>query len=520
MTMPDKTETSAHEYLIIGAGPAGLQLGYFLEKAGRDYLILEAGESPGTFFRKYPRHRTLISNNKVYTGSEDPELNLRWDWNSLLADDDELLFKDYTKKYFPPADEMVRYLCDYADRYHLKVKCDTRIVNIKRDDAFVLQDAEGKTYSAPRLIIATGFTKLYLPDIPGIELAEPYTEMSVNPEEFVNQKVLVLGKGNSGFETAENLIETAAVIHVASPEPLSLAWKTHFVGHLRAVNNNFLDSYQLKCQNAVIDAAVEKIERKDGQLAVSLNYTHANGEREVLFYDRVLACTGFRFDASVFDESARPHLVIKDRFPEQTSEWESTNVKDLYFVGTLTQMRDFKKTTSGFIHGFRYNARALWRILEQKYHGAAWPSYAVEATPEGIAEAFLKRVNQSSALWQQYGFLCDVIVVAGDGTEARYYEELPLDYVREGGLGENEHYYTATLEFGKILGDPFSIQRFPEAAEAQRSTFLHPIIRRHSGSRALSELHLLEDLYGVWVKKEQHVEPLTNFLRSEMLAPA
>ena len=36
------------EYLVIGAGPAGLQLGNFLERAGRDYLILEAGASPGT----------------------------------------------------------------------------------------------------------------------------------------------------------------------------------------------------------------------------------------------------------------------------------------------------------------------------------------------------------------------------------------------------------------------------------------------------------------------------------------
>ena len=34
------------EYLVIGAGPAGLQLGYFLEQAGRDYLILEAGPAP------------------------------------------------------------------------------------------------------------------------------------------------------------------------------------------------------------------------------------------------------------------------------------------------------------------------------------------------------------------------------------------------------------------------------------------------------------------------------------------
>src|SRR5215211_5536960 len=93
-----------NDYLIIGAGPAGLQMGYFLEKAGRDYRILEAGATPGTFFTRFPRHRKLISVNKVYTGFEDDELNLRWDWNSLLGDSDAPLFKHYNKQYFPPAD--------------------------------------------------------------------------------------------------------------------------------------------------------------------------------------------------------------------------------------------------------------------------------------------------------------------------------------------------------------------------------------------------------------------------------
>jgi hypothetical protein len=50
-------------------------------------VILEAGESAGTFFKRFPRHRQLISNNKVFTGYQDPEVNLRFDWNSLLSDD-------------------------------------------------------------------------------------------------------------------------------------------------------------------------------------------------------------------------------------------------------------------------------------------------------------------------------------------------------------------------------------------------------------------------------------------------
>ena len=42
------------DYLVIGAGPAGLQLAHFLEQAGRDYLLLERGPTPGTFSAGFP----------------------------------------------------------------------------------------------------------------------------------------------------------------------------------------------------------------------------------------------------------------------------------------------------------------------------------------------------------------------------------------------------------------------------------------------------------------------------------
>ena len=110
------------EYLIIGAGPAGLQLGYYLEKANRNYLILEAANQAGSFFSKFPRHKTIISINKVYTGYEDSEVNLRWDWNSLLSDSKEMLFKNYSREYFPHTDDLVRYLHDFAKHFSLKIK--------------------------------------------------------------------------------------------------------------------------------------------------------------------------------------------------------------------------------------------------------------------------------------------------------------------------------------------------------------------------------------------------------------
>jgi hypothetical protein len=78
-------------------GPRALDSRHGVVRGGRvgravDYLVLEAGDAAGTFFRTFPRHRQLISINKPHTGTDDPELNLRLDWNSLLTDDPALLF--------------------------------------------------------------------------------------------------------------------------------------------------------------------------------------------------------------------------------------------------------------------------------------------------------------------------------------------------------------------------------------------------------------------------------------------
>ena len=513
-----------YEYLILGAGPAGLQMGQHLSRAGHSYLILEAGDSPGQFFKKFPRHRNLISSNKVFTGSSDPEVNLRFDWNSILDDSDgSLLFKDYSHRYFPPADDMVRYLSDYAGYFGLDVRCNTRILRVEKPHSqqFRLTDAEGNVFTCRRLIVATGVSKSYVPTIPGIELAEKYADVSIDPDDFQNQRVLILGKGNSAFETADNLIPTTALLHVASPHPVQFAWKTHHVGHLRAVNNNFLDTYQLKTQNAILDCAVERIERRDGQLVVSVRHCqnggHAEGQAEELTYDRVIVCTGFRFDDSIFAKECRPILTVSDRLPAQTCEWESVNVAGLYFAGTIMQANDQKQTASGFIHGFRYNVRALFRMLEKKHHRADWPAREIEPTPEGLLEATFDRINRSSALWQQSGFLHDVIVVDDGWDHAAYYEEMPLSYIQNSEIGESSHYYTITLQFGKVEGDPFSVARAQEVAKADESIFLHPVIRRWCGSQLVSELHLLEDLSGEWKKPETHVAPLRYFYMEELL---
>jgi thioredoxin reductase len=490
-----------HDYLIIGAGPAGLQLGYYLEQSGRDYLLLDEAERVGSFFEKFPRSRGLISFNKFRSIYKDPEIQLRWDWNSLLTEDYSFPFKDYSKELYPKADDMVRYLQGFAERFQLKVRLRARVTRVSKgeDGLFRVRDAEGRTWSSRCVVVATGPRVPHVPDIPGIEHAEGYESASFEQEDYEDKRVLIIGKGNSGFELADAILSSASLIHLASPHPVQLAWKTRHPGHLRSQYARILDTYQLKTLNGALDCDIHRIEkREDGTYKVVLIYVHADGEEEHLVYDKIVRATGFCFDTSIFDEACRPPLMQEERFPEMTSAWESTTTSGLYFAGTLMQVRDFRVSSSAFIDGFRYNIRTLFHLLEARYHQKPLPGHELELTNDALADAVMERVCRSSALWTQFGFLCDAVVVDEATSRARYFLDLPVDYVREGGLGENAHYYTVTFEWGQWDGDVFAITRHPSADMAYTNVFLHPIVRRYRDRELVSEHHILEDLFGMY----------------------
>ena len=97
---------SMREYCIIGAGPGGLQMAAQLEGSlalgvVRSYAVFERAPEPGSFFRRYPRHRTLLSPSKTQTGTANLEANLRHDRNSLLP-------------FEPPYMEAAGMRCDFV----------------------------------------------------------------------------------------------------------------------------------------------------------------------------------------------------------------------------------------------------------------------------------------------------------------------------------------------------------------------------------------------------------------------
>jgi len=320
----------------------------------------------------------------------------------------------------------------------------------------------------------------------------------IDPESYANQRVLILGKGNSAFETANHLSSVARAIHLVSPNPLKLAWNTHFFGHLRAVNNDFLDTYILKGQNSVLNANVLSIRKVAGEYRVQVSFTRAGGQLAEFAYDRVLCCTGFRFDSSAFAPECTPELTPSGRLPAMTSAWESTNLPGLFYAGTITQSRDYQKTMSSVLHGFRSNVQALFDILEEKYYHAPIPSTTLPLTASAIADRIIGRVSRNPGMMHQPGFLGDFISIDPRDEVARYHNHITsVDYALEHWVSE-ELSIVVTMEYGHFDGDIFGKEREPDPKKAYDDAYLHPRIRCFEHGRLVAEHHMSESLENDW----------------------
>ncbi|XP_039102096.1 FAD-dependent oxidoreductase domain-containing protein 2 [Hyaena hyaena] len=554
------------DYCVLGAGPAGLQMAYFLQRAGRDYVVFERARRPGIFFTRFPRHRKLISINKRHTGKANAEFNLRHDWNSLLSHDPRLLFRHYSSAYFPDAGDMVRYLGDFADRLGLRVLYNTTIahVTLNKDRQawnghyFILIDQMGHAHRCSVLLVATGLSVPNQVDFPGSEHVEGYESVSVDPKDFEGQNVLILGRGNSAFETAENILGVTNFIHMLSRSRVRLSWATHYVGDLRAINNGLLDTYQLKSLDGLLESDLTDlaiVKDREGKFRVTLRFFLEEGNQSTdaitlpqddndnfamrVAYDRVIRCLGWNFDFSIFNKSLRLSSggEFSKKYPLVKASYESKGSRGLFVLGTASHSVDYRKSAGGFIHGFRYTARAVHRLLEQRHHGVAWPS--TEHPISQLTSSIIRRINEASGLYQMFGVLADVVLLKENATAFDYLEEFPVQMLAQletiTGRRARHGLFVINMEYGRNFSGPdkdvfFYDRSVGHTEDAWQSNFLHPVIYyyRHLPTeqevrfrpanwplpRPTAIHHIVEDFLTDWTAPVGHILPLRRFLEN------
>ncbi len=463
------------KHLIIGAGPAGLQMASFLE----DHLILEKGPNVCSFFRHFPRQRGFISINKGR--------DLRFDWNSFLGDSKS--FRDYSEELYPNADDYLRYAEDFVHRKKLNIRFNYEVKSIEKltDGTFSVNGGE---YTSEIIFFGIGL----VPREPTINVHPSiktftYANMPLDKEIYRDKTVVIIGTGNAALETADYI---APVTKFTTLNGRDInAWYTHYPGHARSKNFTSIDSFFLKAASfTVFSTSGEKFTDSEEYQLVKEHLETATSD--ILHkVDIVIFCTGFRFDNTLVKDYV--DICQKSGFPLLTDDFQSTKTPNLFFIGANSQAKDYKKGTSAFIHGFRYNCEYISRYLK-----------GIESTilqrDEMIKMVFLQ-MNKSSCLLHRFDYFCDLVELLPNG-QWKYTKEVPypIDPPKKGftmHLGYTNHFPSRS----------FVQPSFIHPRDSHKSIFIHPIFHTQTHM-----FELPEDIYNEFSDKNWHILPFMYFL--------
>jgi thioredoxin reductase len=490
--------------IIIGAGPAGIQLGYYFKEQNIEYIILEKTEICGSFFSRFPLSSKLISINKKYTGSDKPDFNLRHDWNSLISDKKDLLFTNYSNDYYPDSDDLVKYLNDYAKINELNIKYGINVKKVKKGEndsySLITVDKDNNTveYKCDKLIVATGLSKPVKPnmslniirDIKHYgEYEKDYFKKPENLDKFKNKSLLIFGNGNAAYELGNLLNSYCSTISIIGRGTKEWAMSSHYTGDIRSTYIPFMDTFLLKSLNSIDVVQFDQdsrfqIEQQTGEDKYNLSLVCKDNNCLVRhpFYvdtidgfDHIILCTGWKFDTSIFD--FKINLAKKDKYPEILPHYESSNNKNLYFVGSLMHSLDFKKSSGGFIHGFRYLIKNFVNI---NYDISFKIDVFADNIIENVVKKIIDKINNTSPMYQMYGQICDFFYLDHKENEIIYYNDVNISFVLNGYFPMNtDKFFIMSLDYGtKTVTDIYEFGKFiPSVGQESTGSLLHPTLK-------------------------------------------
>jgi putative flavoprotein involved in K+ transport len=305
--MTESTVTERREVVVVGGGQAGLALGYFLSREGRDFTILEAAIDPAAAWRR--RWDSL----KLFTSAR---------YNALPG----LPFPGDPDRY-PSRDEVVEYLADYARRFELPLELNSRVRSLSKTDGTYRVALDDRAYAADQVVVATG--PFQVPFVPALaarldeRVPQLHSSDYRSPDAVSRGPVLVVGGGNSGFQIAEELSGTHDV-HMSigsrqTPLPQRLLgrdlfWWLDRSGLIRKSVESRIGR-RLSGRETLIGPRPRTRARRHGlrlhgRAVDATGQTVSFGDGSRLEVGSVIWATGFRsdhtwIDAPVFDERGR-----------------------------------------------------------------------------------------------------------------------------------------------------------------------------------------------------------------------
>ncbi|KAB1204546.1 putative indole-3-pyruvate monooxygenase YUCCA4 [Morella rubra] len=190
-----------HGPIIVGAGPSGLAVSACLSEHGVPSVILERSNCIASLWQ----HKTY---NRL-------KLHLPKQFCALPL----LGFPENFPKY-PTKDQFVSYMESYAVRFSIRPRFNQAVQSAEFDSScgFWKVRTQDVEYISRWLIVATGENaEPVIPEIAGMERFRGpvvHTSSYKAGSDFANQRVLVVGCGNSGMEVSLDLCRHNAVPHM------------------------------------------------------------------------------------------------------------------------------------------------------------------------------------------------------------------------------------------------------------------------------------------------------------------
>ncbi|MGA9531141.1 MAG: NAD(P)/FAD-dependent oxidoreductase [Anaerolineales bacterium] len=304
---------SSHEIVVIGGSQAGLAMGYYLARQGRDFVILEGSQRIGDGWRN--RYDSL----QLFTPAR---------FSSLPG-----MRQPGNQNRYPTKDEMADYLEAYAAEFNLPVRLNTWVEQLTWDGERYRIAAGDHSFLADQVVVATGAERA--PHLPPFaseldpSIFQVHSSDYHKPGQLPAGDVLVVGVGNSGADLALELADSRQVYlsgkppgMLPSPPHPALAGLMFAVLHWVITRSNPLGRKLISKLSAggtpvegtteadFAEAGIERLPRTTG--IENGQPVFADGTRQEVA--TVVWATGFRLEFSwidlpVFQENGAPRQV-------------------------------------------------------------------------------------------------------------------------------------------------------------------------------------------------------------------
>lgn len=298
------------DYIIIGAGQAGLAIAYYLNQHNLNYLIVDANEETGAPWLK--RWDSL----KLFTPSE---------FNNLPG-----MKFPHKKGYYANKYEVANYLKAYVKKFNIPIEFNHKITSLKKEKGVYKLKSEHKEFEAKHVIVATGpFHKPFTPRCHtkiSNDIRQIHSEHYKSPNQLQDGKTLVVGAGDSGVQILEEISNTKRDVYFSGntninsiPQEIlgkTLWWWFSKIGFLSAHKYTWIGKKLSMGGQPVIGTDVKTLFKKDNVTCVGRTL---NADEHTIFFDKqnvndiknIIWATGFKpnfqwIDGIEFDNDLYP----------------------------------------------------------------------------------------------------------------------------------------------------------------------------------------------------------------------